>query len=182
MTSAKLLLVLRDFVPEYHHAKFGGNWTAPVYILPKYPSLNRVKTNVNKFGISSQATSYQIQKLVRQRIMVKATWRWDHSWSAIFRAIIYGRAFKKKLRYILNRTERSLITTFICQNNSLQDCVAYCVYKIVWFCYWAYVQTINYKINMKQFSTALVLKVCMYCQKDIMTCSPMGELLKNLIP
>ena len=26
MTSEKLL-ILRDFVPEYHHAKFGGNWT-----------------------------------------------------------------------------------------------------------------------------------------------------------
>ena len=27
MTSEKLLSILRDFVPEYHHAKFGGNWT-----------------------------------------------------------------------------------------------------------------------------------------------------------
>ena len=26
MTSAKLLSILRDFVPEYHHAKFGGSW------------------------------------------------------------------------------------------------------------------------------------------------------------
>ena len=24
---SKLLLLLRDFVQEYHHAKFGGNWT-----------------------------------------------------------------------------------------------------------------------------------------------------------
>ena len=54
MTSAKLLSILRDFVPEYHHAKFGGNWTTnkgkteggtmypPAYIVPKYPVLNRV--------------------------------------------------------------------------------------------------------------------------------------------
>ena len=27
MTSAKFLWLLRDFVPEYHHAKFGCNWT-----------------------------------------------------------------------------------------------------------------------------------------------------------
>ena len=27
MTSAKFLWLLRDFVPEYHHAKFGYNWT-----------------------------------------------------------------------------------------------------------------------------------------------------------
>ena len=26
-TSAKLLSILRDFVPEYHHAMFGDNWT-----------------------------------------------------------------------------------------------------------------------------------------------------------
>ena len=26
-TSANLLPILRDFVPEYHHANFGGNWT-----------------------------------------------------------------------------------------------------------------------------------------------------------
>ena len=26
MTSAKFLWLLRDFVPEYHHAKFGCNW------------------------------------------------------------------------------------------------------------------------------------------------------------
>ena len=53
MASAKLLTILRDFVPEYHHAKFGGNRITnkekiegavpPAYILPKYPSLNRVK-------------------------------------------------------------------------------------------------------------------------------------------
>ena len=28
MTSAKFLWLLRDFVSEYHHAKFGCNWTA----------------------------------------------------------------------------------------------------------------------------------------------------------
>ena len=27
MTSLKFLWVLKDFVPEYHHAKFGCNWT-----------------------------------------------------------------------------------------------------------------------------------------------------------
>ena len=27
MTSAKCLWLLRDFVPNYHHAKFGCNWT-----------------------------------------------------------------------------------------------------------------------------------------------------------
>ena len=59
MTSAKLLPILRDFVPECHHARFGGNWTInkgkteghnvpPAYILPKYPSLNRVKATQSK--------------------------------------------------------------------------------------------------------------------------------------
>ena len=52
---AKFLWLLRDFAPEYHHAKFGCNWTAnkgeteggtmcpPAYMVPKDPSLNRVK-------------------------------------------------------------------------------------------------------------------------------------------
>ena len=52
MTSAKFLWLLRDFVPEYHHAKIGCNWTinkgetegggakcAPANIVPKDPSL-----------------------------------------------------------------------------------------------------------------------------------------------
>ena len=45
----------RFFVPEYHHAKFGCNWTTnkgetegghnapPAHMVPKDPSLNRVK-------------------------------------------------------------------------------------------------------------------------------------------
>ena len=28
MTSAKFLMFLREFVPEYHHTKSEGNWTA----------------------------------------------------------------------------------------------------------------------------------------------------------
>ena len=52
MTSSKLLSILRDFVPDYHHAKFGGNWATnkgktmcpPAYMVPKDASLNRVKT------------------------------------------------------------------------------------------------------------------------------------------
>ena len=58
MTSAKSLWLLRDFVPEYHHARFSCDWTTnkgetkggggaqcapPVYMVPKDPSLNRVK-------------------------------------------------------------------------------------------------------------------------------------------
>ena len=59
MMSPNVLMVLRGFVPEYHRARFGGDWTTnigetergwaqfppppPAYILPKYPSLNRVK-------------------------------------------------------------------------------------------------------------------------------------------
>ena len=49
MTSAKLLSILRDLAPEYHHAKFGGNWktnkgkTEEGHDVPKYPSLNRLK-------------------------------------------------------------------------------------------------------------------------------------------
>ena len=42
MTSSKFLMLSRDFVPEYHHAKFGGDWTTnkgetclPTYSLPK---------------------------------------------------------------------------------------------------------------------------------------------------
>ena len=30
MTSLKLLSISKDFVPEYHHAKFGGNWTTNI--------------------------------------------------------------------------------------------------------------------------------------------------------
>ena len=53
---SKILLLLRDFVPEYHHAKFGCNWTTnkgeteggtlplpPADMVPKDPSLNGVK-------------------------------------------------------------------------------------------------------------------------------------------
>ena len=61
LTSAMTLLNFIDFeryFPEYHHAKFGGNWTTnkgktegdivpphppPAYLVPKDPSLNRVK-------------------------------------------------------------------------------------------------------------------------------------------
>ena len=60
MTSAKFLCFLRDFVPEYNHAKFGCNWTTNkgetegghnvqyhisfrTYMVLKDPSLNRVK-------------------------------------------------------------------------------------------------------------------------------------------
>ena len=54
MTAAKFLWLFRDFVSEYYHAKFGTNWTTnkgeteggqslPVYMVPKYPGLNRVK-------------------------------------------------------------------------------------------------------------------------------------------
>ena len=58
MTSAKFLWLLRDFVSEYHHAKFGCNWTTnkgetaggggivppPAGMVPKDPSLNRLNT------------------------------------------------------------------------------------------------------------------------------------------
>ena len=53
---SKLLWLLRDFVAEYHHAKFGCNWTTnkgetegggqnvppPAYMVPKDPSLIRL--------------------------------------------------------------------------------------------------------------------------------------------
>ena len=50
-TPAKFLWLLRDFVPEYHHAKLGCNWATNkgktegggTYMVPKDPSLNRVK-------------------------------------------------------------------------------------------------------------------------------------------
>ena len=35
---SKIFIVLRDFAPEYYHAKFGGNWTTnkgDICILPK---------------------------------------------------------------------------------------------------------------------------------------------------
>ena len=54
MTSAKIFWFLRDFVPEYYHAKYDCNWTSnkgetegvppQAYMVPKDPSLNRVKT------------------------------------------------------------------------------------------------------------------------------------------
>ena len=58
MTSAKFLWLLKDFVPEYHYAMFGCNWTTnkgeteggtmcpPGYMVPKDPSLNRVNSLV----------------------------------------------------------------------------------------------------------------------------------------
>ena len=56
MASAKFLRLLRDFVPEYHHAKFGSNLTTNkgetegggTYMVPKHPSLNRV--NLSSWG------------------------------------------------------------------------------------------------------------------------------------
>ena len=62
MMSAKFLWLLRDFVSEYYHAKFGCNWTTnkgetpknnkqtnkqtnPAYMVSKDPSLNRVNEN-----------------------------------------------------------------------------------------------------------------------------------------
>ena len=59
MTSPKFLWLLRDFVPEYHHAKFGckgdtRGHNVPAYMVPKDPSLNRVK--VRYYGGS--ASSY----------------------------------------------------------------------------------------------------------------------------
>ena len=59
MTSARFSWLLRDFVPEYHRAKFGCNWTTnkgeteggticpPAYMVPKDPSLNRVKPGLH---------------------------------------------------------------------------------------------------------------------------------------
>ena len=61
MTSANFLWLLRDFVPEYHHAKFGCNWTTNkgeteggggggtmpnAYMIPKDPILNRVNDDL----------------------------------------------------------------------------------------------------------------------------------------
>ena len=52
--SAKFLWLLRDFVPEYYHAKFGCNWTTnkgetiwlnkekTAYMVPKDPSLKAI--------------------------------------------------------------------------------------------------------------------------------------------
>ena len=62
MTSANFLRLLRDFVSEYNHAKFGCNWTTnkgetvgaqcppplPAYMVPKDPRLNRVKSGKTK--------------------------------------------------------------------------------------------------------------------------------------
>ena len=54
--STTFLWLLRDFVSDYHHAKFGCNWMTnkgekggdqgahqPICMVPKDPSLNRVK-------------------------------------------------------------------------------------------------------------------------------------------
>ena len=62
IASAKFLSILRDFVPEYHHAKCGCNWSTnkgekggaqrappPAYIVPKDPSLNRVKSKFYQY-------------------------------------------------------------------------------------------------------------------------------------
>ena len=55
----KIFMDFERFFPEYHHATFGCNWTTskgetegghnvppppPAYMVPKDPSLNRVKT------------------------------------------------------------------------------------------------------------------------------------------
>ena len=57
-----IIIDLRDFVPEYHPAKFGGNWTTnkgktegaqcpPAYMVPKDPSLNRVNGTLVRLSI-----------------------------------------------------------------------------------------------------------------------------------
>ena len=33
----KLLMVLRDFVPEYHHAKLSGDWTTNEHFIKAQP-------------------------------------------------------------------------------------------------------------------------------------------------
>ena len=57
---SNILCHLRDFVPEYHHAKFGCNWATnkgetmcppPAYMVPKDPSLNRVEVTPTTFWI-----------------------------------------------------------------------------------------------------------------------------------
>ena len=57
MTSAKFLWLSRDFVPEYHHAKLGCNWTTNKgetegsTMVPKDPSLNSVKGSDREVSI-----------------------------------------------------------------------------------------------------------------------------------
>ena len=67
MTSAKFLRILRDFVPEYHHATFGCNWTTNkgeteggtneyiyiyAFMVRKDPSLNRVTLPAGHFVLN----------------------------------------------------------------------------------------------------------------------------------
>ena len=49
MTSVKLLWLLRDFVPEYYHAKFGGNWTTNKYLLSQGYKALRLEKSFKKF-------------------------------------------------------------------------------------------------------------------------------------
>ena len=65
MSATKFLWLLRDFAPDYHHAKFGCNWSTnkgetegacalplPACVVPNDPSLNRVKSTFT-FNLTS---------------------------------------------------------------------------------------------------------------------------------
>ena len=69
---SKIFMAFERFVPEYHHVKFGGDWTTnkgeagghnvpPAYILLKQPSLNRINTK-SKFVSSSY--KYQLWRIL----------------------------------------------------------------------------------------------------------------------
>ena len=51
--------------------------------------INRLWEAIWSWPVNMSAISYQIQKLVPQRIMVKTTWKTDHPWCAIFSVIVY---------------------------------------------------------------------------------------------
>ena len=59
MTSAKLLSILRDFTPEYHHAKFGGNWITNKGKQSLYFTNNNKKRSHTQLDSRKQVIAFQ---------------------------------------------------------------------------------------------------------------------------
>ena len=58
-----------------------------------FNQMNRLWEAIWSWLVNISFISYQIQKLVPERTMVKTAWRSDQTWSAIFSVIVYSHCF-----------------------------------------------------------------------------------------
>ena len=89
MTSANFLRILRDFVPEYHHAKFCCNWTTnkeeteegtlcpPAYMVSKDLSMNRVKRKGTNARLQQNNQSNVVPSLTSLSAYKGMSWNGD---------------------------------------------------------------------------------------------------------